>query len=139
METEKLRVSSGVSNLDRLLGGLFIGDNVVWHDDAGSLASVFCLNFIQTSQAQSKPMIYVSFDRSPKNLCDMLGPLSENPHLTILDCFTYGKGEGSDVFLKFYDDRASDRPCRINRHALRRSRTQKIYTQSAVSTEALSG
>jgi transcriptional regulator with XRE-family HTH domain/KaiC/GvpD/RAD55 family RecA-like ATPase len=115
METEKLRVSSGVSNLDRLLGGLFIGDNVVWHDDAGSLAFVFCLNFIQASQAQSKPMIYVSFDRSPKNLCDILGPLSENRYLTILDCFTYGKGEGSDVFLKFYDERESDRPCRIIR------------------------
>ncbi len=87
MGKEKLRVASGVNHLDRLLGGLFIGDNVVWHDDAGSLASVFCLNFIQASQAQSKPLIYVSFDRSPKNLLDMLGPLADNDRLTILDCF----------------------------------------------------
>ena len=43
------RVSSGVGQLDRLLGGLFIGDNVVWHDDAGNLASAFCLNFLETS------------------------------------------------------------------------------------------
>lgn len=113
MVKEKVRVASGVSHLDRLLGGLFIGDNVVWHDDAGSLASVFCLNFIQASQAQSKPLIYVSFDRSPKNLLDVLGPLAENEHLTILDCFSHGKGEGSEVFLKFYEDRKSDRPCRI--------------------------
>ncbi|MBW2721542.1 MAG: hypothetical protein JRC67_04865, partial [Deltaproteobacteria bacterium] len=41
--SERKRVASGVSPLDRLLGGLYIGDNVVWHDDAGSLASVFCL------------------------------------------------------------------------------------------------
>ena len=88
--TERLRISSGVSQLDRMLGGLFIGDNVVWHDDAGSLASVFCLNFIQASLAQSKPFIYVSFDRSPKNLLDKLGPPAENNYLTILDCFTYG-------------------------------------------------
>ena len=101
---EPQRVASGVSQLDRLLGGLYIGDNVVWHDDAGSLASVFCLNFIQTSQAQSKPVIYVSFDRSPKNLLDKLGPLSENPLLTILDCFTNGKGAGSPIFLKFYEE-----------------------------------
>jgi transcriptional regulator with XRE-family HTH domain/KaiC/GvpD/RAD55 family RecA-like ATPase len=113
MVEEKLRVASGVSHLDRLLGGLFIGDNVVWHDDAGSLASVFCLNFIQASQAQSKPLIYVSFDRSPKNLLDMLGPLAENDRLTILDCFSYGKGEGSEVFLRFYEDKISDSQCRI--------------------------
>ena len=36
--SERQRVASGVSPLDRLLGGLYIGDNVVWHDDAGSLA-----------------------------------------------------------------------------------------------------
>ena len=111
--TGKLRVASGVSQLDRLLGGLFIGDNVVWHDDAGSLASVFCLNFIQMSTSQEKPLIYVSFDRSPRNLLEKLGPLAESPYMTILDCFTYGKGAGSEVFLNFYDESASGRPCRI--------------------------
>ena len=101
---EGQRVASGVSQLDRLLGGLYIGDNVVWHDDAGSLATVFCLNFIQTSQAQNKPLIYVTFDRSPKNLLDKLGPLGESANLTILDCFTHGKGAGSQIFLKFYEE-----------------------------------
>lgn len=106
-------MASGVSQLDRLLGGLYIGDNVVWHDDAGSLAYVFCMNFILASQAQNKPLIYVSFDRSPRNLLENLGTLSENPYLTILDCFTYGKGAGSEVFLKFYEEKESDGPCRI--------------------------
>lgn len=113
MEFKKLRVASGVSHLDRLLGGLHIGDNVVWHDDAGSLASVFCLNFMTASQSQHKPLIYVSFDRSPKNLLEKLGPLAENPLLTILDCFTHGKGEGSEVFLRFYEKGESERPCQI--------------------------
>jgi transcriptional regulator with XRE-family HTH domain/KaiC/GvpD/RAD55 family RecA-like ATPase len=113
MISEKVRVASGVSQLDHLLGGLYIGDNVVWHDDAGSLANVFCLNFIQASQAQNKPLIYVSFDRSPKNLLDNLGALAQNRFLTILDCFTYGKGNGSEVFLKFYEERGSEWPCRI--------------------------
>ena len=109
---EALRVSSGVSELDRLLGGLFIGDNVVWHDAAGSLASVFCLNFIRTSQAQGRPIIYVTFDRSPKNLLDKLGPLADYPDLTLLDCFTHGKGAGSPVFLKFYESKKK-RTCRV--------------------------
>ncbi len=114
--SERLRVASGVSQLDHLLGGLYIGDNVVWHDDAGSLANVFCLNFMQVSQAQNKPLIYVSFDRSPKNLLDNLGSsLAQNKSLTILDCFTYGKGAGSEVFLRFYKERESEWPCQIIR------------------------
>lgn len=115
MVSEKLRVASGVSHLDLLLGGLYIGDNVVWQDDAGSLAAVFCMNFIQASQAQNKPIIYVSFDRSPKNLMDKLGILAQSEQLIILDCFTYGKGSGSRVFLKFYEKKESEWPCRIIR------------------------
>lgn len=113
--SNRLRVASGVSQLDRLLGGLFIGDNVVWHDDAGSLATPFCLNFIQASEAQNKPVIYVSFDRSPRNLLEKLGALAEHPSLTILDCFTFGKGAGSDIFLTFYEEGKADWPCRIVR------------------------
>ena len=115
MLVEKLRVGSGVSQLDHLLGGLYIGDNVVWYDDAGSLAAVYCLNFIQASQAQNRPLIYVSFDRSPKNLLEKLGALAQNNQLIILDCFTYGKGAGSEVFLKFYKKKKSKRPCQIIR------------------------
>jgi transcriptional regulator with XRE-family HTH domain/KaiC/GvpD/RAD55 family RecA-like ATPase len=110
---EKIRVATGVSQLDRLLGGLLIGDNVVWYDDAGSLASVFCSNFIQASQAQNKHIIYVSFDRSPRNLLEKLGPLANYAHLNILDCFTYGKGEGSEIFLKFYETVESPHECKI--------------------------
>jgi KaiC/GvpD/RAD55 family RecA-like ATPase len=82
-------IASGVSPLDHLLGGLYIGDNVVWHDDAGSLAAPFCLNFLRASQEQGRPLIYVSFDRSPTNLLDKLGALALSPLLTLLDCFTY--------------------------------------------------
>ena len=115
MPSKKLRVSSGISQLDHLLGGLYVGDNVVWYDDAGSLAAVYCLNFIQVSQAQNRPLIYVSFDRSPKNLIEKLGPLANNRKLFILDCFTYGKGLGSGVFLKFYENKKSKWPCQIIR------------------------
>jgi hypothetical protein len=117
MERDTIPVTTGIDYLDRLLSGLQIGDNVVWYDDAGSLAAAFYLNFILASQARRKPLIYVSFDRSPKNLLDKLGPLGDSAHLTILDCFTFGKGAGSDVFLKFYRDGSTERACRVIRVA----------------------
>jgi len=110
---KKRQVSSGVPQLDALLDGLYIGDNVVWHDDAGSLAAVFCLNFIRSSQAHKKPFVYVTFDRSPRNLLDKLGPFGADPRMTILDCFTQGKGAGSGVFTKFYRSRRSKNGCEV--------------------------
>ena len=104
-------VASGVEDMDKLLGGLYIGDNVVWQDDAGFLAWEFCYNFILSSQAQERPVIYVTFDRSPKNLLKKLGPLASYENLIVLDCFTWGKGEGSEVFQRFYQEAAS--PCRL--------------------------
>lgn len=112
MLSEKVRITSGVEALDRLLGGLFIGDNVIWYDTAGSLASAFCLNFIRASHKEDRPLIYVSFDRSPKNLLEKLGTLAQSPSFVLLDCFTHGKGAGSDIFLKFYE-RQPQTPCRI--------------------------
>ena len=99
--------------MDRLLGGLFIGDNVVWHDDSGNLASAFCLNFLETSLSLQKPVIYISFDRSPKNLLDKLGILAESPDLTILDGFTCGKGTCTPIFMKFYEEPDPEQTCQV--------------------------
>ena len=41
--------------------------------------------------------IDLSLDRT-RNLLEKLGSLTEYKNLTILDCFTYGKGTGSEVF-----------------------------------------
>ncbi len=102
-ENRKKRVSSGIAELDRLLGDLFIGDNVLWYEDAGSFSAIFCLKFIRETLARKKPLIYVTFDRSPKNVVSFLGTLAESQNLTILDCFTNGKGDRSEVFNKFYE------------------------------------
>lgn len=114
MISKKNKVTSGIEHFDHLLGGgIIIGDNVIWYDDAGSLASVFCLNLMKASKKQKKYLIYISFDRSPKNLLEKLGELTNNHFLTILDCFTHGKGEGSDVFLKFYENNRLNTQCQI--------------------------
>ncbi len=106
------RVSSGVTQLDQQLGGLFIGDNVIWYDDAGSLASTFSFSFVKESQKRNRPLIYITFDRSPKKLLEDLGPMAESQYLTILDCFTHGKGDGSEVFSKFYEKDGAHWPFR---------------------------
>ena len=108
MSQSKITLTSGVADLDRLLGGgIFLGDNVIWYDDAGSLAPVFCLNFIRFGLEQKRPIIYVDFDHSITHLIELLGPLADSPYLTILDAFTHGKGEGADIFLKFYQEKGS--------------------------------
>lgn len=115
MYSGKTRVSTGIEALDQRLDGLFIGDNVIWYDEAGSLAFPFCLNFIRESQNKEKPLIYVTFDRSPKTLLEELGPLAQSNQLIILDCFTHGKGDGSSVFARFYDKSGAQWPYQIIR------------------------
>ena len=108
-------VSSGIARLDSLLGNLSIGDNVLWYEEESSLCSPFCLQFIRASLADRKPTVYVSFDRSPKNVVSFLGPLAENQHLTVLDCFTNGKGDRSEVFSRFYEKDGAQWPYRVIR------------------------
>jgi transcriptional regulator with XRE-family HTH domain/KaiC/GvpD/RAD55 family RecA-like ATPase len=106
-------ISTGVTELDQRLGGLFIGDNVIWYDEAGSLATPFTLSFIRASRDQERSLIYVSFDRSPKTVVEELGPLAESQYLIILDCFTYGKGDGSQIFSKFYEKDGAQWPYQV--------------------------
>ena len=111
--TKKKRVSSGIPELDRLMGDLYIGDNVLWYEDVSSFSSSFCLNFIKETLAQKRPLIYVTFDRSPKNVVSFLGSQAESQNLTILDCFTNGKGNRSEVFNKFYEKNGALWPYKV--------------------------
>ena len=106
----KERITSGIDALDALLGGLYVGDNVIWYDDAGSLADVFYLHLIRATLRQKAPLIYVSFDRSLKNLIEKLGPLAHSKTLTIIDCFTFGKGNGADIFVDYQRQAAAHWP-----------------------------
>lgn len=107
-------VASGVNRLDSLLNGLTSGDNVLWQDDSGSLASTFSLNFIRSSLALDKPVICVNFDKSPAKLLEMLNPPQPPRSLTILDCFSCGKGADSPLTPKLHHE-VADLPCRIVR------------------------
>ncbi len=116
------RVSTGVGDLDRLLGGLVPGDNFVIFDHAGALAGVFCQNFWLASQQGGHPLTYVTFDRSPKNLLERLGALADDPRLTILTASPMAKGGAASSC-------ASTR--RFNRPAAHRTGGQPRYPTSA--------
>lgn len=108
-------VSTGVGHLDNLLGHLRSGDNVIWLDPTGSLAVPFSHSFIVASQALGKPVLYVTFDLPPRALFEQLRSVASNCDLTLLDCFTWGKGKGADVFLSFYYEDRTEYPGRILR------------------------
>ena len=99
---------TGSKSLDRHLGGLRMGDNVIWYDDAGSLAWSFSRKFISKSLESNIPVVYVTCDRSPKNLLGKLGDLGRSPGLVVLDCFSHGKGEGAEIFTRFHAARSEN-------------------------------
>lgn len=111
LETPQL--TTGITALDDHLGNLFIGDNVIWYDVAGSLAQPFAHQLATACRSQGHPLIYVCFDRSPKTLIADLGPLAKEANLTIVDCFTNGKGEGATIFRDFYDTGDTRRRCQL--------------------------
>jgi len=89
--------------LDRLLGGLSIGDNVVWETDAGAYVDLFVESFERHSLSTGHSLIYVSFNRSPMTIAEKLSALPDQKNITLLDCFTAGKGDNDPTFTRFYD------------------------------------
>jgi transcriptional regulator with XRE-family HTH domain/KaiC/GvpD/RAD55 family RecA-like ATPase len=95
--------STGIEYLDRLLGGLRIGDNVVWETDAGAHVDLFVEKFERHSLAAGHNLVYVSFNRSPMTMVRKLSELPNQENITLLDCFTSGKGDNDATFTRFYE------------------------------------
>ena len=96
------KISSGIGYLDHLLGFLKIGDNVIWEVEAGTYIEIFLQRFIEHTLKNGYKVVYVSFNISPSTLSKRLSYLSNLENLTILDCFTSGKGNSDPLFTQFY-------------------------------------
>ena len=96
------KISSGIPYLDHLLGYFKTGDNVIWEVDAGSYIEVFLQHFIVHSLKNGYPVVYVSFNASPSTLAQSFHSFPHLQNLTLLDCFTSGKGKNDPVFTRFY-------------------------------------
>jgi transcriptional regulator with XRE-family HTH domain/KaiC/GvpD/RAD55 family RecA-like ATPase len=111
------KISTGIKDLDSLIDWAYIGDNVVWETEAGTSEDIFIHNFIAQSLSEDKDVIYVSFNRSPQSILPHINVTKHPEKLTILDCFTSGKGKSDRAFLKFYDSRhdAFPKVVKVNR------------------------
>ena len=96
------RISSGIPYLDHLLDSFKTGDNVIWEVDAGTYVEVFLQHFMEQSLRQGYQVVYVSFNVSPATLNQTFRSLPRQENLTLLDCFTSGKGNEDPVFTRFY-------------------------------------
>jgi transcriptional regulator with XRE-family HTH domain/KaiC/GvpD/RAD55 family RecA-like ATPase len=97
------KISSGISYLDHLLGFLKTGDNVIWEVEAGTYIEIFLQRFIEHNLKNGYKVVYVSFNVSPSTLTKRLTYLPTLENLTILDCFTSGKGNNDPLFTQYYE------------------------------------
>lgn len=97
------KISSGIGYLDHILGFLKTGDNVIWEVEAGTYIEIFLQRFIEHNLKNGYKVVYVSFNISPSTLTKRLNYLPNLENLTILDCFTSGKGNNDPLFTQFYE------------------------------------
>jgi transcriptional regulator with XRE-family HTH domain len=67
------RESSGIQDLDVLLGGLIAGDNVVWVGDDEHLLGRIEQAFLEEGRRRGVPCQYVTTERSPSEMAERLG------------------------------------------------------------------
>jgi transcriptional regulator with XRE-family HTH domain len=67
-------MSTGVPDLDDLLGGLVAGDNVVWSYDDGDLVRRFEDEFVREGLRQGEPCHHVTTSTPPAEIRDRFGP-----------------------------------------------------------------
>ncbi|MCE5195479.1 MAG: helix-turn-helix domain-containing protein [Nitrospiraceae bacterium] len=96
------KISSGIKSLDELVDSFYIGDNVVWEVDAGTSYEKFIHNFVKQSFNDSQKIIYISFNRSPHSIINEINSFADSDLFVLVDCFTSGKGQNDNTFLRFY-------------------------------------
>lgn len=104
--------TTGIFEIDRLVGGLVPGDNLVWEIDSGVAGDSFISRFVASCERDSVPVVYVSFNRSPQTIAAKYARLMSPGRFSLIDCFSSGKGNRDEMFLKFFDD-----PARNSVHA----------------------
>jgi Nif-specific regulatory protein len=105
-------LTTGMEEIDRLIGGVLAGDNLVWEVDSGAPIDKFMLSFVLACEAEGTPVVYVSFNRSPQTIFNTYGNLMSAGKFKLVDCFSSGKGNNDDVFLDFFKSDEFEASCR---------------------------
>jgi len=96
-------LTTGIVEIDRLVGGVLPGDNIVLEVDSGAPVDKFVSSFLAASEAEGSPIAYVSFNRSPQTISRAYRGLMSQGAFRLIDCFSSGKGNNDRVFLDFYE------------------------------------
>jgi transcriptional regulator with XRE-family HTH domain len=83
------RPSTGIDPLDELLGGLGVGDNVVWQAPDPADVEPFVHAFLGRAQG-STPLAYLSFRLPPATVLDRFRTVWDPERFTLLDGWTGG-------------------------------------------------
>ncbi|HTF59462.1 MAG TPA: helix-turn-helix domain-containing protein [Actinomycetes bacterium] len=84
------RPSTGIDALDELLGGLGVGDNVVWQASDPTDVEPFVEAFLDTANG-STPLTYLSFRLPPATVLDRFSQVWDSQRFTLLDGWTGGQ------------------------------------------------
>jgi Nif-specific regulatory protein len=106
------RLTTGMEEIDRLIGGVLAGDNLVWEVDSGAPIDKFMSSFVSACETEGTPVVYVSFNRSPQTIVNTYGNLMSAGKFKLVDCFSSGKGNNDEVFLEFFKSDEFDQSCR---------------------------
>ena len=83
------RPSTGIDPLDELLGGLGVGDNVVWQAPDPADIEPFVHAFLGSAHG-STPLAYLSFRLPPAQVLARFGQVWDSERFTLLDGWTGG-------------------------------------------------
>ncbi len=102
-------LSTGLVYLDRLTGGLNLGDNVVWESADGVPVEYFVRSFFEGARDFNGTIIYINFNFSPHTILKRYDYIFKNKKSILIDAFTHGKGNSDGVFLDFYSGENYDK------------------------------
>ena len=101
------RPSLGVRPLDDLIGGLRIGDNVVFESSSPDVSvDGFVASFLRQARGTAG-LAYLSFHVPPHVVLDRLAGVWDAERHLLVDCFTDGVGGSDPAFVRFYNTRMS--------------------------------
>jgi transcriptional regulator with PAS, ATPase and Fis domain len=104
--TSIYKPTTGIAEVDKAIGGVIAGDNLVWEIDSGVAGDHFISSFVTACEKGGVPVVYVSFNRSPQTIAVKYARLMSPGRFSLIDCFSSGKGNSDEMFLKFFDDPA---------------------------------